>query len=102
MRAELFDKIDARFGVLQARVDAILPETKGSFARSASCPTRCRPPRDQLMLDRPDAQSSARFIDLDHARSRCFPFQPRAEPCPVITRAAPLALPQRDARPKLI
>ena len=29
MRAELFDKIDAVFGVLQARLDAILTRDKG-------------------------------------------------------------------------
>jgi hypothetical protein len=31
MRAELFDKIDSKFAALQARVDAVLPETKCAF-----------------------------------------------------------------------
>jgi hypothetical protein len=31
MLAELFDKIDSTFAALQARVDAVLPDTKGAF-----------------------------------------------------------------------
>jgi hypothetical protein len=31
MRAELFDKIDSKFAALQARVVAVLPDTKGAF-----------------------------------------------------------------------
>jgi hypothetical protein len=36
-RAELFDKIDSKFAALQARVDAILPETKGVFRFAREC-----------------------------------------------------------------
>jgi hypothetical protein len=31
MRAELFDEIDSKFAALQARVVAVLPDTKGAF-----------------------------------------------------------------------